>query len=203
MKKLVFSDLDGTFLDHDTYSYEKAKNSLELIKKREIPLIFCTSKTRREIEYWREKIGNKDPFISENGGGIFIPRSYFSFKFLYDKKSKNYFIISLGAEFKKLKKIIKLLKKKFEIQDFNKTRPKEVIYNNFKKHLDYLDNAYIYVRLKRHYEQSKGIHIIFCKIRLSSPKGMFIASDEGWGYMDAINKACEAIEKQIRRNKRR
>jgi predicted transcriptional regulator/ribosome-associated translation inhibitor RaiA len=88
-----------------------------------------------------------------------------------------------------------------KISEFNKQRPKEIIYNNFKKHLDYLDNAYVYVRLKRHTEQSKGKHIIFCKMRLSSPRGMFIASEEGWGFMDAVNKSCEAIEKQIRRNK--
>jgi mannosyl-3-phosphoglycerate phosphatase len=94
MKKIVFSDLDGTLLDHETYSYEKAKNSLELLKKEEIPLILCTSKTRGEIEFWREKIDNKDPFISENGGGIFVPRSYFPFNVLYDKKSKNYFVIN-------------------------------------------------------------------------------------------------------------
>lgn len=90
-----------------------------------------------------------------------------------------------------------------KINGFNKKMPKEIIYSNFKKHLDYLDNAYIYTRLKRHTEQSRGKHIIFCKMRLSSPRGMFIASEEGWGFMDAINKSIEAIEKQIRRNKRR
>ncbi len=90
-----------------------------------------------------------------------------------------------------------------KINDFNKKRPKEIIFSNFKKHLEYLDNAYIYIRLKRHTEQSKGKHIIYCKMRLSSPRGMFIASEEGWGFMDAINKSIEAIEKQIRRNKRR
>jgi CBS domain-containing protein/ribosome-associated translation inhibitor RaiA len=90
-----------------------------------------------------------------------------------------------------------------KIKDFNKQRPKEIIFSNFKKHLDYLDNAYIYVRLKQHYEQSKGKHYIFCKMRLSSPRGMFVAAEEGWGFMDAINKSLEAIEKQIRRFKRR
>jgi len=78
MKKIIFTDLDGTLLDSDTYSYEKAKIALQLLKKRRIPLIFCTSKTRAEIEFWRDEVGNYDPFISENGGGIFIPKDYFS-----------------------------------------------------------------------------------------------------------------------------
>ncbi len=88
-----------------------------------------------------------------------------------------------------------------KINDFNKQRPKEIIHSNFQKFLDWLNNAHIYVRLKRHTEQSQGKHIIFCKMRLSSPRGMFIASEEGWGYLDAINKCSEAIDKQIRKKK--
>ncbi len=87
-----------------------------------------------------------------------------------------------------------------QIKDFNKIRPKEIIYNQFKKYLDFLDNAYVYVRLKQHTEQSKGKHIIYCKMRLSSPRDMYVASEEGWGYLDAINKSIEAIEKQIKKD---
>ena len=70
---VIFSDLDGTLLDHNTYSFDAAKQALESIEDKEIPLILCTSKTRGEIEYYRELINNKHPFISENGGGIYIP----------------------------------------------------------------------------------------------------------------------------------
>ncbi|HMA83544.1 MAG TPA: CBS domain-containing protein [Candidatus Thermoplasmatota archaeon] len=89
-----------------------------------------------------------------------------------------------------------------KINDFDKKWAREVIHSNFEKHLDFLDNAHIYVRLKRHSEQSKGKHIIFCNMRLSSPRGMFVARDEGWGYMDAINKSADAVERQIRKQKR-
>lgn len=89
-----------------------------------------------------------------------------------------------------------------KINDFDKKWAREVIHSNFEKHLDYLDNAHIYVRLKRHSEQSKGKHIIFCNLRLSSPRGMFVGRDEGWGYMDAINKSAAAVERQIRKQKR-
>jgi len=73
---LVFTDLDGTLLDSDTYSYKSALPALKLIKNKKIPLIFCSSKTKSEIEMYRKRIGNDDPFISENGGGIFIPKDY-------------------------------------------------------------------------------------------------------------------------------
>jgi mannosyl-3-phosphoglycerate phosphatase len=124
--RIIFTDLDGTLLDTNNYSFKKAKNALNLIKKSKVPLIFCTSKTRVEIEFWREKIGNVDPFISENGGGIFIPKNYFSFEFPYDIKHKNYFVIKLGTEYNKLVEILDLLKQKYEIISFSDMAIEEV-----------------------------------------------------------------------------
>ena len=129
MQKIIFTDLDGTLLDSDTYSYEKANNALQLLKKKEIPLIFCTSKTRAEIEFWRNKMGNNDPFISENGGGIFIPKNYFSFKFLFDKEYKNYFLIKLGTSYNQLVDVISFLKEKYEILSFSDMSSGEIAHD--------------------------------------------------------------------------
>lgn len=70
---IIFTDLDGTLLD-SRYSFRKALPAIKLIKEKNIPLILCSSKTRSEIELWRKKLNNNHPFISENGGGIFIPK---------------------------------------------------------------------------------------------------------------------------------
>jgi len=126
MKKIIFTDLDGTLLDTDTYSYEKANNALQLLKQKEIPLIFCSSKTRAEIEFWREKVGNYDPFISENGGGIFIPKNYFSFKLLFDREFKDYFLIKLGTNYNQLVEVINLLKEKYKILNFSEMSAEEI-----------------------------------------------------------------------------
>lgn len=116
--KIIFSDLDGTLLNHDSYSYNKAKDALMLIKKKNISLIFCTSKTRAEIEFWRKKIGNNEPFISENGGGIFIPRNYFHFTYLYSKKEKEYYVIEFGSHIQHLESVLNKLKGKYSIKSF-------------------------------------------------------------------------------------
>jgi mannosyl-3-phosphoglycerate phosphatase len=70
---LVFSDLDGSLLDHHGYSFEAALPALDALRRRGIPLIFCSSKTRAEIEPLRVRLGNVDPFIVENGAAVFIP----------------------------------------------------------------------------------------------------------------------------------
>jgi mannosyl-3-phosphoglycerate phosphatase len=73
---VIFTDLDGTLLDHHTYSYDAVRPALDRLRKGAIPLIMVSSKTRLEIEVLRTEIDNKDPFIPENGGAIFIPDDY-------------------------------------------------------------------------------------------------------------------------------
>lgn len=103
---LIFSDLDGTLLDHKTYSFEAAKPALDALKLRNIPLIFCSSKTRREIEMYRELTGNRHPFVSENGGGIYVPNDYDTNSFEYDIKTNDYKVIVLGTHYDELVEVL-------------------------------------------------------------------------------------------------
>lgn len=73
--KLIFTDLDGTLLDHDTYSWEAAKPALALALEKSIPVIPCTSKTLEECLKTQQLISLKGPFIFENGSGIALPKS--------------------------------------------------------------------------------------------------------------------------------
>jgi len=94
---IIFTDLDGTLLDHYYYSFDPAREALEKINQQGIPLIICTSKTRAEIEFWRKKLKNHYPFISENGGAIFYPRPE-TLPNLYPlRKIDHYFTIELGT----------------------------------------------------------------------------------------------------------
>jgi mannosyl-3-phosphoglycerate phosphatase len=70
---VIFTDLDGTLLDHCSYEWKEAKPALNLCKQLQVPLILVSSKTRGEINVLRQELGLTSPFISENGGGIFFP----------------------------------------------------------------------------------------------------------------------------------
>lgn len=125
---LVFTDLDGTLLEHETYSFESALPAINVLKEKNIPLIFCTSKTRSEIEEIQLQLHNTHPFISENGGAIFIPKGYFSHKFHFTREDVNYLIIELGTPYTKLRevfnKICTLLPGK--LRGFGDLTPQEV-----------------------------------------------------------------------------
>ncbi|MEW6052933.1 MAG: HAD-IIB family hydrolase [Nitrospirota bacterium] len=120
---VIFTDLDGTLLDFSTYSFEKAFPALASIRQEHIPLVLCSSKTRKEIEYYRQKMGNLHPFISENGGGIFIPSDYFDFQVQAPDtaigRKGDYLVIRLGAQYSMLRNAIASLKKEgFRIRGF-------------------------------------------------------------------------------------
>ena len=75
---VIFTDLDGTLLDHDNYSYAAAEPCLNYIREHNIPLIFTSSKTAVEIKDLCKQTNIYHPFIAENGGLLAIPESYFS-----------------------------------------------------------------------------------------------------------------------------
>ncbi|MFN0084336.1 MAG: HAD-IIB family hydrolase [Blastocatellia bacterium] len=74
---VIFTDLDGTLLDLETYSFHAAEEALRRVLARDIPLIFCSSKTRAEQEEYQKQMGFRAPMIVENGAAIVIPAGSF------------------------------------------------------------------------------------------------------------------------------
>jgi len=72
---VVVTDLDGTLLDHDTYSAEPAGPALEAMAERGVPLIMASSKTRAEMLALQGALNIHGPFICENGAAICVPEA--------------------------------------------------------------------------------------------------------------------------------
>jgi mannosyl-3-phosphoglycerate phosphatase len=100
-RTLVFTDLDGTLLDQKSYSWAGASQALEQLRRQNIPLIFCTSKTQTEVKAIRRAIGNTHPFIVENGGAIIIPAGYFPDVAPFGTKAKAFTMI-IGRPYQEL-----------------------------------------------------------------------------------------------------
>lgn len=124
-KKVVFTDLDGTLLEIGTYGFEAAKPALQFLKERGIPLVLCTSKTRREVEMWQKRLGVFGPFITENGGGIFVPLDFprpQGFKYL-----NGYWTLELGIPYSGIRKVIEELRGQgFKIRGFGDMKAEEI-----------------------------------------------------------------------------
>lgn len=70
---VIFSDLDGTLLDHYTYQSTPASATLEQLKNAKTPVVLNTSKTLAELEIINQNLNLNAPFIIENGAAIYIP----------------------------------------------------------------------------------------------------------------------------------
>jgi mannosyl-3-phosphoglycerate phosphatase family protein len=69
---LVFTDLDGTLLDAETYEWAEARPALDLLREQRVPLILCSSKTAAEMLPLARELGLDYPLIVENGGAVLV-----------------------------------------------------------------------------------------------------------------------------------
>lgn len=94
---VIFTDLDGTLLDRETYSWAGAAPALDRLRRSGIPWVLVTSKTRAEVELWRKRLGNQHPFIVENGAAAFVPLGYFRDPISAGTYSADYVTVRWGA----------------------------------------------------------------------------------------------------------
>ncbi len=101
---VIFTDLDGSLLNHKDYSFDEAKEMLSFIKDSGIDLIFNTSKTKTECEILQQKMEINSPFIVENGACIY-----------FNENEKEL----LGVKHKEILSFIDRYKERFEIFSFS------------------------------------------------------------------------------------
>ncbi len=131
-RTVVFTDLDGTLLDARTYSFDPALAALGMLRERHIPVVICSSKTRAEIEHYRVKLRNGDPFIAENGGAVFVPRGYFAMDGGLsvpsgDDDDSRYLVLRLGASYRDLRGALTQLRDEgFDVRGFGDMTAEEI-----------------------------------------------------------------------------
>jgi mannosyl-3-phosphoglycerate phosphatase family protein len=72
-RAVVFTDLDGTALQHDTYQPGDVRSWISRLDAAGVVLVLCSNKTRAEQEWLRPFIGHTGPYSVENGGAVHIP----------------------------------------------------------------------------------------------------------------------------------
>lgn len=127
MKTVIFTDLDGTFLNHDDYSFKQSKDALEEIKRKEIPLIFTTSKTKIEVELLQKKVKIREPFIIENGAAILFPKNYQNLDLSKLEQFENYYLLQLGLKYDQILTFYNKYKEEFGLYGFSDMDLDEIV----------------------------------------------------------------------------
>jgi len=126
-KIVIYADLDGTILD-ETYSFKKIQPILQELKSLNAAIVLNSSKTRSEIEHYREQMGIIDPFIAENGSATYIPKNYFKADHECTRETAQYSIIELGTPYSTIRRKLQTIKaeSKAEIVGFGDMTTQEL-----------------------------------------------------------------------------
>lgn len=163
---VIFTDLDGTLLDHHTYSCEVVMPLVARLSKAGIAIVFCSSKTRGEQEIYRKKLGITSPFIVEDGGAIFISKGYFPFSYKYHRVTGSYQVIELGISYREIRQILRGIREKnnLAIYGFGDMDAAQIA------ELTGLDMAQARLAKKREYEETLNLTGSEQEIRLTLSK---------------------------------
>ncbi|MFP4112494.1 MAG: HAD-IIB family hydrolase [Candidatus Woesearchaeota archaeon] len=200
MKNIIITDMDATFISADDYSFDDSIDAYKRAKENQIPVCFCTSKSFPEIEFFSDILKNRDPFISENGSAVYVPKDYFSFKLKkYNwkkeykirniKEIEDYDIIELNVPHEETYNTLKKIQDRlyFEIKIYTDHTPKEL-------------NEYMNIPIDMARRSLKKYYADGCRIPdLTKEKlSAFIkkAKEYGFdtkvgGFFIGINKGCD------------
>jgi len=88
------------------------------------------------------------------------------------------------------------------VEGFDKQQAANFLREEFLKHYEkFLEFGSLHISLEQHKETKHELHRIVCEMKLSSQRGIFYASHEGWGPMQAMKNTKDAIEHQIQKSK--
>lgn len=118
MGLIIFTDLDGSLLDHADYSFAGAARALAALKAAGVPLVMTTSKTRPEVEELQDRLGMVHPFIVENGGGIFFPPGYPVAASEGPEAAGPYQMVRLGEPYQRIRDFFATVREPFQLRGF-------------------------------------------------------------------------------------
>ena len=129
-KVLIFTDLDGSLLDRDTFKFDKILNYIKDLISKGIFIIPNSSKTKIEIEKFNNDLDEDLPFIVENGAAIYnlnLIHSSFPEKISLSREIGEILDIfnnEISKKYKSKCKFIKNLKTDIQLQIFGQSKEK-------------------------------------------------------------------------------
>ncbi len=90
-----------------------------------------------------------------------------------------------------------------KVQGFDKEQSAALLREEFLKNYEkFLEVGYVHVSLEQHKEIKQGLYRVVCEMKLSGKPGVFYATHEGYGPMQAMRNTYLAIEHQINKAKK-
>jgi predicted mannosyl-3-phosphoglycerate phosphatase (HAD superfamily) len=102
---IVFCDADHLFSAQRPPASRLAASLAALTDER-VTLVFCSYRTRAEVEGIRRETGIFDPFISENGAAAFVPEGYFGVDLPSSRRVAGYDAVEFAKPYDQIVEVV-------------------------------------------------------------------------------------------------
>ena len=95
---VLFTDPD-TLRDPARHDWTTTRHAVRALEDRGIAVVLWGNETRSEMELIQSDLNLRHPFISENGGGLFIPHRYCPDRHATGRGTQSYDVIDFGRPY--------------------------------------------------------------------------------------------------------
>lgn len=96
---VLFADFDRVVLDSRGCTLPNAIRALGVLCDRHVSVVFCSGRTRAQLELTQQELALSEPFICENGAAIFVPHRYFGFDVPNAREVAGYEAVEFGRPY--------------------------------------------------------------------------------------------------------
>ncbi len=96
---------------------------------------------------------------------------------------------------------VQLITKDISLDDFDREALMQDLERFMRKFRNFLGNAVMFVYVKRHKENFRGLPLVHVRIKLTSDKGTFFVTGESWGVEYALNATLKKLERAVMQEK--
>lgn len=112
---VVVTDVDGALLEQGTRSLADVQAAVDFLTTRGIPLVINSSRTRAEVERLHQRLHIRTPFISEYGGGLFLPHGRFPYVPQHARSAVGCDVIEFGKRYHEVVDALRLTCAEMEV----------------------------------------------------------------------------------------
>ncbi len=138
-----------------------------------------------------------DKMIENNISSVVITRDGFPEGIVIKKDILEYYLRQVTP----VRFTYQVILKDVELDEFEMERINRDLENFFERFKEFFEEAILFVYMKRHKEFYRGLPLIYVRLKLTSDKGNFFATGEGWGAEYALHSALRKLERSVLEHK--
>ena len=104
--RVVFSGAGGGLLDQDPGRYDRARPAIAALARLRVPLVLCSSRTRREVMLISRLLGLGAPVIVENGAILIVPDGHLRSGVPGGEPDGEFHVLRLGPRREALREVL-------------------------------------------------------------------------------------------------